>query len=324
MTFGEIIKGVAKQKAIIFGDMMLDSYLWGKVQRISPEAPVPVIEIEKEEYRPGGAANVALNITALGAKAYPIGIIGEDESARSLLKLFEDQDIKTDGLIVDKTRKTTTKTRIGAANQQIVRIDIEDLHHPDSDVEKLIIAQLEKRVPQVGLLIVEDYNKGLFSDKIIAKMLELCKAHDVIVAVDPKQKNFFSYRGVDIFKPNYSELQTNLGRKFESEEDFHQGANEVLERLNCRYLVVTRGSKGMHIFSKDQPMRHLPSYAREVYDVSGAGDTVITALGLAYLAGADILSAATFANHAAGVVCGKLGTAFATPEEILKNADSKR
>ncbi|MFW5628761.1 MAG: D-glycero-beta-D-manno-heptose-7-phosphate kinase [Candidatus Cloacimonadaceae bacterium] len=322
MTFEEIIKGVAKQKAIIFGDMMLDSYLWGKVQRISPEAPVPVIEIEKEEYRPGGAANVALNITALGAKAYPIGIIGEDESARSLKKLFVDQDIETDGLIIDKTRKTTTKTRIGAANQQIVRIDIEDLHHPCGDVEKLIIAQLEKRVPQVGLLIVEDYNKGLFSEKIIAKMLELCKKHNVIVAVDPKQKNFFSYRGVDIFKPNYSELQTSLGRKFESEEDFHQGANEVLERLDCRYLVVTRGSKGMHIFSKDQPMRHLPSYAREVYDVSGAGDTVITALGLAYLAGADILSAATFANHAAGVVCGKLGTAFATPEEILKNADS--
>lgn len=322
MTFEEIIKGVAKQKAIIFGDMMLDSYLWGKVQRISPEAPVPVIEIEKEEYRPGGAANVALNITALGAKAYPIGIIGEDESARSLKKLFVDQDIETDGLIIDKTRKTTTKTRIGAANQQIVRIDIEDLHHPCGDVEKLIIAQLEKRVPQVGLLIVEDYNKGLFSEKIIAKMLELCKKHNVIVAVDPKQKNFFSYRGVDIFKPNYSELQTNLGRKFESEEDFHQGANEVLERLDCRYLVVTRGSKGMHIFSKDQPMRHLPSYAREVYDVSGAGDTVITALGLAYLAGADILSAATFANHAAGVVCGKLGTAFATPEEILKNAGS--
>lgn len=322
MTFEEIIKGVAKQKAIIFGDMMLDSYLWGKVQRISPEAPVPVIEIEKEEYRPGGAANVALNITALGAKAYPIGIIGEDESARSLKKLFTDQNIETDGLIIDKTRKTTTKTRIGAANQQIVRIDIEDLHHPCGDVEKLIIAQLEKRVPQVGLLIVEDYNKGLFSEKIIAKMLELCKKHNVIVAVDPKQKNFFSYRGVDIFKPNYSELQTNLGRKFESEEDFHQGANEVLERLDCRYLVVTRGSKGMHIFSKDQPMRHLPSYAREVYDVSGAGDTVITALGLAYLAGADILSAATFANHAAGVVCGKLGTAFATPEEILKNAGS--
>ncbi len=322
MTFEEIIKGVAKQKAIIFGDMMLDSYLWGKVQRISPEAPVPVIEIEKEEYRPGGAANVALNITALDAKAYPIGIIGEDESARSLLKLFEDQNIETDGLIVDKTRKTTTKTRIGAANQQIVRIDIEDLHHPCGDVERLIIAQLERRVPQVGLLIVEDYNKGLFSEKIIAKMLELCKKHNVIVAVDPKQKNFFSYRGVDIFKPNYSELQTNLGRKLESEEDFHQGANEVLERLDCRYLVVTRGSKGMHIFSKDQPMRHLPSYAREVYDVSGAGDTVITALGLAYLAGADILSAATFANHAAGVVCGKLGTAFATPEEILKNAGS--
>lgn len=322
MTFEEIIKGVAKQKAIIFGDMMLDSYLWGKVQRISPEAPVPVIEIEKEEYRPGGAANVALNITALGAKAYPIGIIGEDESARSLKKLFTDQNIETDGLIIDKTRKTTTKTRIGAANQQIVRIDIEDLHHPCGDVEKLIIAQLEKRVPQVGLLIVEDYNKGLFSEKIIAKMLELCKKHNVIVAVDPKQKNFFSYRGVDIFKPNYSELQTNLGRKFESEEDFHQGANEVLERLDCRYLVVTRGAKGMHIFSKDQPMRHLPSYAREVYDVSGAGDTVITALGLAYLAGADILSAATFANHAAGVVCGKLGTAFATPEEILKNAGS--
>ncbi|NLO43761.1 MAG: D-glycero-beta-D-manno-heptose-7-phosphate kinase [Candidatus Cloacimonetes bacterium] len=323
MTFDEIIKGISRQKAIIFGDMMLDSYLWGKVQRISPEAPVPVIEIEREEHRPGGAANVAINITALGAKAYPIGIIGKDESALSLHKLFVDMDIETSGLIVDETRKTTTKTRIGAANQQIVRIDIEDLHHPCAAVEKLIIAELECRIPQVGLLIVEDYNKGLLSENIIAKTLELCKKHCVIVAVDPKQKNFFSYRGVDIFKPNYSELQTNLGRKFENETDFYQGANEVLERLECRYLVVTRGSQGMHIFSKDEPMRHLPSFAREVYDVSGAGDTVITALGLAYLAGAGMLSAATFANHAAGVVCGKLGTAFATPEEILRNADSK-
>lgn len=324
MTFDKIIQGISRQKAIIFGDMMLDSYLWGKVQRISPEAPVPIIEIEREERRPGGAANVALNIAALGATAYPIGIIGSDESGGALMEIFIKERIDLTGLIEDETRKTTTKTRIGAANQQIVRIDIEDLHHPDEEVEKLIIAELERRIPEVGLLIVEDYNKGLLSESIIAKMLELCKKHEVIVAIDPKQKNFFNYRGVDIFKPNYIELQNNLGRKFESEEDFYEGANEVLERLDCRYLVVTRGAKGMHIFSKNEPMRHLPSYAREVYDVSGAGDTVITAMGLAYLAGADILGAATFANHAAGVVCGKLGTACAYPEEILKNAQSHK
>lgn len=311
------LKGI---KAIVLGDMMLDSYLWGAVQRISPEAPVPVIEINREEYRLGGAANVALNIAALGAKAVPVGLVGDDKNAGIVRKLFRDKGIQTGGLVVDMARKTTTKTRIGAANQQIVRIDIEEVHEMGTAVQGRILEILQQELAEAKLLIIADYNKGLMSNELIAEVLKLCESKKAIVAVDPKQKNFFNYKKVDIFKPNYSELQVNLGLRFENDEDFFAGAKEVLERLDCRYLVVTRGERGMYIFEKGQEVRHLPSYAREVYDVSGAGDTVISALGLAFSVEEEIEDAASFANHAAGVVCGKLGTATATIEEIIQNA----
>lgn len=304
-------------KAIVLGDMMLDSYQWGKVQRISPEAPVPVIEINHEEFRLGGAANVALNLKSLGAEVIAVGITGMDQTAKIMRKLFVQKGINPEGLIPVKGRKTTIKTRIGAANQQIVRIDIEDTSDVSEAVTETICGVLEKQLREADLLIIEDYNKGLLSEALIAKCLELCKKHKVPVAVDPKQKNFFCYKNVDIFKPNYLELQTNLGKRFEQDEDFFTAALALRNRLKCKYLVVTRGAKGMYIFSKNSEVQHLPSCAREVFDVSGAGDTVISALGMAYSSGADILSSASFANRAAGVVCGKMGTATATVKEIL-------
>ncbi len=314
----DLITGISSKKAIVLGDMMLDSYQWGKVQRISPEAPVPVIEIDREEYRLGGAANVALNLSALGAVVYPIGIIGAGPNAQIMRKLMKDNGLDTEGLVSLSERKTTIKTRIGAANQQIVRIDIEDTGWIPREAEDEILQRLAPRLKIADLLIIEDYNKGLLSERLISETLALCRKHSVPVAVDPKQKNFFQYLDVDIFKPNYLELQTNLGVSFENDEDFFAAAQGLLDRIRCKYLVVTRGAKGMFIFSEDADTRHLPSFAREVYDVSGAGDTVISALGLAYSSGAEIQAAASFANYAAAVVCGKLGTASASPDEILR------
>lgn len=318
----ELIKKIWRKKVVVLGDMMLDSYQWGMVDRISPEAPVPVIAIDREEYRLGGAANVALNLTALGAEAYPIGVVGSESNARIMRKLFKQHKLEAEGLITEKGRKTTIKTRILAVNQQIVRIDIEDNSWISTDTENEILSKLAPRIKIADLMIIEDYNKGLLSERLIAETLSLCKAHQVPVAVDPKQKNFFSYQAVDIFKPNYLELQNNLGVKFESEEDFLEAAVQSLDLLKCKYLVVTHGAKGMYIFSKDTPVQHLPSFAREVYDVSGAGDTVISALALAYSAGAEIRQAASFANHAAAVVCGKLGTATASSQEILASYET--
>ena len=320
----DLIKKIWRKKVIVLGDMMLDSYQWGRVDRISPEAPVPIIAINKEEYRLGGAANVALNLTALGAEAYPIGVVGNGANAKTMRKLFKESKLDTDGLIQDKGRKTTIKTRILAVNQQIVRIDIEDSFWISEDIENEILGKITAQIKTADLMIIEDYNKGLLSERLIAETLKLCKEYKVPVAVDPKQKNFFAYQEVDIFKPNYLELQNNLGVKFESEDDFLEGATKSLDLLKCKYLVVTHGAKGMYIFSKDSCALHLPTYAREVYDVSGAGDTVISALALAYSAGATIKQAASFANHAAAVVCGKLGTATASSQEILASYEAKR
>nr|MDK2851067.1 D-glycero-beta-D-manno-heptose-7-phosphate kinase [Candidatus Cloacimonadota bacterium] len=320
----ELLAQIAVKKAVVLGDMMLDSYQWGKVQRISPEAPVPVIEINREEYRLGGAANVALNLSALGAEVYPVGVIGAEQNGDIIVNIFTQSGLDIEGLVRLKDRKTTIKTRIGAANQQIVRIDIEDSSWITEQAEDEILGRLEPRIKIADLMVIEDYNKGLLTENLIRKTLELCRNHGVPVAVDPKQKNFFCYTDVDIFKPNYKELMTNLGQSFESDDDFFEAAHELQRRIRCKYLVVTRGAKGMFIFSKDQPMKHLPSYAREVYDVSGAGDTVISALGLAYCSGADIDLAASFANHAAAVVCGKLGTASANATEILESYRAHR
>nr|HPI26671.1 PfkB family carbohydrate kinase [Candidatus Cloacimonadota bacterium] len=219
---------------------------------------------------------------------------------------------------------TTIKTRIGAANQQIVRIDHEDTHYLSPEIAALVKTKLERHLKAADMLIIEDYNKGLLSPELIALVLQLCCEQGIPVSVDPKQKNFFAYEGVDIFKPNYIELQSNLGQKFESEPEFFAAAGALLERMGMKHLVVTRGSKGMYIFRKGVQALHLPSLAREVFDVSGAGDTVISALSLAYAAGAEIADAAAFASYAAGVVCGKMGTASASAAEILEYIHATR
>lgn len=317
----ELLKSFSGKRVLVIGDLMLDHYVRGKIDRISPEAPVPVLEVETEEYRLGGAANVALNLHALGAEVLTIGIHGADFAGERLRQLMQEQGLDISGLVLTPGRRTTLKTRMNAVNQQMLRIDYEDSSDLDESTGEQILNIFQGFLGSIDALIIEDYNKGLLTKDLIHKIIALSSAGGIPVAVDPKHKNFFEYSKVSIFKPNYQELQKNLGIKLETEADVFREAEALRERLNCSYLVLTRGSHGLYIFDGKSVPRHIPTFARDVYDVSGAGDTVISVLSLAYASGADIVTAATIANHAAGVVCGKLGTATATVEEILASCE---
>ena len=320
----ELLAKFGRQRVLVLGDIMLDHYIWGKVERISAEAPVPVLEVQKEEFRLGGAANAALNVKSLGGKAILLGVTGRDSAAQDLKQLMECKGLATDGLIADPDRKTTLKTRIVATNQQIVRIDRETQIDLGNEARTALLDSLRRLLPNCQALIIEDYNKGVLTGEVISGALELAKSLGIPVAVDPKHRNFRQYRGVDIFKPNFRELQDILDMEFESEDEFQVAASQLRGEMQIKNLIVTRGSLGMYVFDGGKQARHLPTAAREVFDVSGAGDTVISALTLAYVSGADIHLAAKVANHAAGVACGKVGTASVNPDELLKSYNGQR
>ena len=320
----ELLAKFGRQRVLVLGDIMLDHYIWGKVERISAEAPVPVLEVQKEEFRLGGAANAALNVKSLGGEAILLGVTGRDSAAQDLKQLMECKGLATDGLIADPDRKTTLKTRIVATNQQIVRIDRETQIDLGNEARTALLDSLRRLLPGCQALIIEDYNKGVLTREVISGALELAKSLGIPVAVDPKHRNFRQYRGVDIFKPNFRELQDILDMEFESEDEFLAAASQLRSEMQIKNLIVTRGSLGMYVFDGGKQARHLPTAAREVFDVSGAGDTVISALTLAYVSGADIHLAAKVANHAAGVACGIVGTASVGPDELLKSYNEQR
>ncbi len=321
---GELLEKFAGRRVLVLGDVMLDQYVWGRVERISPEAPVPVLEAQSEELRLGGAANVALNIRSLGGVPLLVGVTGADNAALELQRLLEAKGISSDGLISDPERSTTRKMRIGAVNQQIVRIDYENQDELGASVRERILSQVKALLPNCQALIIEDYNKGLMTNDLIRQVLQLASSLGIPVAVDPKLKHFQAYAGVDIFKPNYKELQAVSGTVFSSDEAFFQAALALRRELRIKNLIVTRSSLGMYIFSDDAAPRRIPTYAKEVFDPSGAGDTVISALTLALISGADIDLAAELANHAAGVVCGIKGTACVTPAQVLESYREQR
>lgn len=318
-NLNRILKGFSRRKVLVLGDIMLDHYIWGRVERISPEAPVPVLDVQKEDFRLGGAANVALNLRALGAEVFLCGVIGKDESGTMVRDLLKKQGINSTAVITEPKRPTTRKTRIGAANQQIVRIDHENRIDIQEKTELQLMEKLNGILPEIDAVIIEDYNKGLMTETLIDNTIKAVRKHKKLISVDPKQKNFFQYQQVDVFKPNYNELQRNLGVVFENDAEFDRQARLLKARLKCRNLVITRGEKGLYVFSEQNEVHHIPTFAREVFDVSGAGDTVISALTLSLCEDCDIQTAAIIANHAAGIVCGKMGTATASIEEIRQS-----
>ncbi|MEI7812306.1 MAG: D-glycero-beta-D-manno-heptose-7-phosphate kinase [Ignavibacteria bacterium] len=303
----ELKKGFNEKKIAVIGDMMLDCYFWGDVRRISPEAPVPVIEIDNEFYRFGGAANCALNIQKLGSIPLPIGIIGSDNHGSVFTRLMEEAGINNSGIITDDSRPTTAKTRVIAQNQHIVRIDQECKEYIGRQIEEEILSFLKESIQSLDGIILQDYNKGVLTPFLIQEIINLAKFNNVIINVDPKFNNFFNYRDVTVFKPNRKEAEDAFGLRIKTRQDITDAGFKLLEKLNSKYALLTLGEQGIAIFEKDRQERRIPTKARRVADVSGAGDTVISTLTVALAAGADIGEASYLANFAGGLVCEETG-----------------
>jgi len=303
----EIKNGFAGRRIAVIGDLMLDRYFWGKVSRISPEAPVPVVEIEDESTRLGGAANVANNIASLGGIPMMIGVVGNDAGAESLRKLVVEKGFPTDGIVVDSSRSTTIKTRVIAHGQHVVRIDQEVKEYLNSEVEGRVLASLKNCIGSLDGIILEDYNKGVFTKGLIQSIIQLARVQKKVITVDPKFLNFFDYQGVSVFKPNRKETEEALGRRLLTLQDMETAGRDLLTRLDADNVLLTLGEKGMLLLERNGSVSHVETKARHVADVSGAGDTVIATLTMALSAGASIRESAALANYAGGIVCGEVG-----------------
>ncbi len=316
----EIFKKFEGRKIAVVGDLMLDRYIWGSVHRISPEAPVPVIEVEGEDSKLGGAGNVANNIKSLGAVPLLISVVGDDREGESLFDIMSREGFNTGGIIVDKTRPTTVKTRVIAHSQHVVRIDRESKEPINYTIQERIKEIILQNIYDTSAIIIEDYNKGVVVRNLIYDIIEIANKHGIIITVDPKFDNFFEYKGVTVFKPNKREVEDVLGRKLDNDEKVVEAGKAILERLKCEYLLLTRGEKGMTLFTRDGEVKHIPTKARKVADVSGAGDTVISTITVALASGADIIESATLANYAAGIVVEEVGVVPVDREKLFKTA----
>lgn len=311
----ELKKNFYNKKIAIVGDMMLDVYFRGDVKRISPEAPVPVIEVDNEFFRFGGAANCALNILSLGGIPYPIGVIGYDSNGSIFNSLLKDYNIDHSGILIDDERPTTTKTRVIADSQHIVRIDREDKNYISKKMQSKILDFVKSIIKDLDGIVLQDYNKGVLTPALIKEIISLANKNNVLVTVDPKFNNFFLYKNVTVFKPNRKEAEDILGMKIKTDVDISKAGNVLLNKLKAKNILLTLGEGGIALFQKDKKEKRLPTKARKVADVSGAGDTVISTLTIALAAGADILLASYLANYAGGLVCEEVGI---VPIEIDK------
>ncbi len=315
----DLLKRFKEARILVIGDFMLDQFVWGTVKRISPEAPVPVVDVQRESYMPGGALNVANNIRTLGGIVYPCGVVGRDLEGRMLVKTMRREGIETGGVIYDETRRTTLKTRIIAHSQQVVRFDREKLEDLSKEDLAKIMRFIRRVIENTDVIIVEDYGKGVIQPALLGELLKLAKKNKIPVIVDPKEKHFSYYKGVTAITPNRKEAYGALeGSPGHDKLPLKEVGKKLLSKLSCEAVLVTLGEDGMALFEKDGSLTHIPTAAREVYDVSGAGDTVIAVFSMALAVGAKMKEAARISNIAAGIVVGKLGTATVTPDEIQR------
>ncbi|HMQ80819.1 MAG TPA: D-glycero-beta-D-manno-heptose-7-phosphate kinase [Ignavibacteria bacterium] len=305
-----IFKSAKGRKIAVIGDVMLDKYVYGTISRISPEAPVPVVDIDKTEYRLGGAANVANNIKALDAEPVLIGVIGNDYDSKHYLDVMKMLGLSASGIIKDSSRPTTSKTRVIAHSQHVLRVDSEIKDDVSDNTRRKIIDFFTKNVKNFAAVILQDYNKGVLTKEMISKIISISRKFKKPVYVDPKFHNFFEFRDVTVFKPNRKETADILAMKIDGEESVKEAGRILIDRLNCEYLVLTRGEKGMMLFDKEKNktvILNIPTKARRVADVSGAGDTVISTIAVMLAGGANIIEAVMLANQAAGIVCEEVG-----------------
>ncbi|MDR0398896.1 MAG: D-glycero-beta-D-manno-heptose-7-phosphate kinase [Endomicrobium sp.] len=317
MELLKLISLLKKQTVLVVGDTMVDKFIWGKVVRISPEAPVPVVEVTKETEVLGGAANVANNITALGGKAFIVSAIGEDITGKTLIEMLSEKNINYDYLVYSSHRPTIIKTRIIAASQQVVRVDKEVKGIFERSTELKIIKNIEETIPKANAVIISDYGKGVVSPIVLKKTIALARKYKIPVTVDPKIDHFKKYKKITTMTPNEKEAIEGMGLKnIKTDKDIAVLGKKILKTLGSNSVVITRGEKGMTLIEPNNKITNIPTRAKEVYDVTGAGDTVISTMTLALAAKADLLSAAEIANFAAGIVVGKLGTATTNPQEL--------
>ena len=306
---------------LIIGDVMIDSYIWGKVERISPEAPVPVVRVTKKENRLGGAANVALNIQALGACPYICAVIGDDSDGENFLSLLKAQGLSEEGLIKIKTRPTTVKTRIIAHNKQIARVDAETERNLSSSNTLLVLNKIKQIIAdhRIDAIIFEDYDKGLITEELIDKTVKLSKEMGIITVVDPKKRNFHAYKGVQLFKPNLKELKEGL--KIEVDplniEQVEQAVNRLKKQLGAKTVMLTLSEHGVYV-SSENGNKHILAHKRTIADVSGAGDTVIATAALCLAAGLNEFKTAEIANLAGGLVCEHVGVVPIDKARLLR------
>jgi len=310
-----LIKKMQDRTILVLGDLILDHYIWGEVKRISPEAPVPIVKVEREEFRPGGAANTCANIVSLGARAILCGILGDDEAGRQSLAKYTEQGIDTSAIIKDSDRPTIQKTRIIAKTQQLVRVDREKSEPYPSETAGQILRILEEKLPEADAVIISDYGKGIVSRSILNRLIPLALNRKKIITVDPKPENLLHYKKVTSLTPNHFEASQSVHLPCGTDEETEKTGLKILKKLNAPSLLITRGEKGMTLFTREK-ITHIPTQAQEVFDVTGAGDTVISVFTLALAAKAGFLQAARIANAAAGIVVGKIGAAQVTVSEL--------
>ena len=314
---GDILDRIRDCRVVVLGDVMLDEFVWGDVTRISPEGPVPVVDVRRESVHLGGAANVLANLLALGAHGWVVGVVGNDFAGERLRdELRQLNSGGESGVIVDETRRSTTKTRIVAHSQLVVRADRESRAPVDAKVEAQIVARLKEKLAEADAFVVSDYDKGVVTPGILREILPFAYER-VPVLVDPKMRNFSSYRPATLITPNHLEALRMSDTEDHSDDGSHEAARIIQQKLGCDAVLITRGDRGMMLLEQGGQPVYVETAAREVYDVTGAGDTVIATLAGALAAGATMLEAATLANHAAGIVVGKVGTATATASELL-------
>ena len=339
LNFLEILSKFSDLKIAVIGDLILDKYIYGKVERISPEAPVPIVTVQRESFVPGGAANVAANIASLGGKAFLLGIVGPDQYKDELIGKLEESKIDCRGILIDSSKHTTLKTRVIGLNQQLLRIDREDTHYIESHFESEFLTRL-KEIENLSAIILSDYAKGTITKELVVELKKFCLNNSISLFIDPKPKHKDWYSNSFLVTPNKKEAQEMSGMTIESEEDFLSVGNKLVDELNSN-VIITAGSEGMYVFERLTPQpplsnkegekgldsklttqnfnfTHIRTQAREVYDVSGAGDTVVATLALAVSSGASIYEAAELANYAAGIKVGKVGTSPVFLEELVK------
>ncbi|MBU1127836.1 MAG: D-glycero-beta-D-manno-heptose-7-phosphate kinase [Candidatus Omnitrophica bacterium] len=316
-TFANYVKKFSGKRILVVGDILLDQYVWGDVSRISPEAPVPVVWVKKEDYMPGGACNVANNLAALGADVSLAGVVGDDLYGELLKTELGERNIRIDGVISDSTRPTSQKTRVIAHNQQVVRIDREHINTVSDDVITRISDYIRRHVRDVDGVIIEDYGKGVITPELLKSIVPFARKQGKIVAVDPKENHFSYYRGVNVITPNHHEAALAVGFLLNDPDDICDAGEKLLKKLKTDNILITLGEEGMMLFTAGKKPQKIPTLAREVFDVSGAGDTVIGVYTLSRASGASPLISAHIANCAAGIVVGKVGAASVSVQELL-------